>query len=44
MTAQHEELGATAHFTGRYWTTLTDPGGAEYCLTMRDPTTGSLPG
>ena len=44
VTARHEGLGATTHFTGRYWTTLTDPSGTEYCLTMRDPATGSPPG
>ena len=41
--ALHESLGAVAGATHRYWTVMTDPAGAEYCLTMRRPDTGQLP-
>jgi hypothetical protein len=41
--ALHQEWGA--RILGRYpnWTTLADPTGAPYCITRRDPTTGTLP-
>jgi hypothetical protein len=42
--ALHEGLGARvlARFPG--WTTLADPSGVAYCITRRDPVTGTLPG
>lgn len=42
IATQHRALGATVVSSGRYWTTLVDPTGMEYCLTMRDPTTGTI--
>ncbi len=42
IAAEHVALGATIRLSGRYWTTLTDPTGVEYCLTMRDPYTGTI--
>ncbi|MFF3407296.1 VOC family protein [Streptomyces sp. NPDC002742] len=41
--AQHEALGATAVGRGARWTVMRDPVGGVYCLTGRDPATGSLP-
>ncbi|GAA5707728.1 MULTISPECIES: VOC family protein [Streptomyces] len=40
---RHEELGATLVARGARWTVLRDPAGGTYCLTARDPETGSLP-
>jgi Glyoxalase-like domain len=39
---RHEELGARVVRTTGYWTTLTDPVGLAYCITSRDPGTGTL--
>lgn len=41
--AHHETLGATAVGRGARWTVMRDPAGSVYCLTGRDPATGSLP-
>lgn len=41
--AHHEALGATAVGRGARWTVMRDPAGGTYCLTGRDPVTGSLP-
>ncbi|MET8033062.1 VOC family protein [Streptomyces sp. NPDC005345] len=41
--AHHETLGATAVGRGARWTVMRDPAGGTYCLTGRDPATGSLP-
>ncbi|MGC4981392.1 VOC family protein [Streptomyces sp. DT193] len=41
--ARHEALGATAAGRGARWTVMRDPVGGVYCLTGRDPVTGSLP-
>jgi hypothetical protein len=38
----HTSLGATVLGRGRHWITLSDPAGLPYCLTERDPITGSL--
>lgn len=40
---RHEALGATAVTRGRHWTVMRDPAGGTYCLTGRDPRTGTLP-
>jgi hypothetical protein len=39
----HETLGATTVGRGARWTVMRDPVGGTYCLTGRDPVTGSLP-
>ncbi|WP_406374451.1 VOC family protein [Streptomyces sp. NBC_00647] len=41
--AHHEGLGATPVGRGARWTVMRDPAGGVYCLTGRDPSTGSLP-
>jgi hypothetical protein len=41
--ARHEELGAVLVARGTHWTVLRDPAGGTYCLTGRDPETGTLP-
>ncbi|MFD5819462.1 VOC family protein [Streptomyces sp. NPDC127038] len=41
--ARHEALGATMVGRGARWTVMRDPAGGVYCLTGRDPATGSLP-
>jgi hypothetical protein len=41
--AHHERLGATLIGRGARWAVLRDPAGGTYCLTGRDPETGSLP-
>lgn len=41
-TACHVRLGATIQQENELWTVLTDPVGAAYCLTDRDPETGML--
>lgn len=38
----HMLLGATVVRRARYWTTLRDPAGRDYCITRRDPSTGRL--
>ena len=40
VAAEHVTLGSTVQRVERFWTTMTDPGGLEYCLTRRDPETG----
>jgi hypothetical protein len=40
---RHESLGATVVRTMPHWTTLRDPVGLLYCVTQRDPDTGTLP-
>lgn len=44
LAARHAAAGARILSEFPYWTTLTDPTGRPYCLTMRDPETGKLPG
>jgi len=39
----HERLGATLVSRGARWAVMRDPAGGTYCLTPRDPETGSLP-
>ncbi|MER5469726.1 VOC family protein [Streptomyces sp. NPDC002935] len=41
--AHHEDLGANPVGRGARWTVMRDPVGGVYCLTGRDPGTGSLP-
>ncbi|WP_369249114.1 VOC family protein [Streptomyces sp. R41] len=40
---RHEALGATLVNRGARWAVMRDPVGGTYCLTPRDPGTGSLP-
>jgi hypothetical protein len=40
--AAHEKLGASLVAEYPYWTVMSDPTGAHYCLTARDPHTGML--
>lgn len=40
-TALHQTLGAQTVARFPDWTTLTDPTGTPYCITRRDPTTGT---
>lgn len=42
ITEAHNQLGAETVGVWEYWTTLRDPTGQLYCLTARDPDTGSL--
>lgn len=39
---RHESLGATVVRVTGDWTTLRDPAGLAYCITRRDPDTGTL--
>ena len=39
---RHEALGATFVRSTTNWTTLRDPAGLEYCITRRNPETGTL--
>lgn len=39
---RHEALGATVAYQGPVWTTLRDPAAIAYCITDRDPVTGTL--
>ncbi len=39
--ARHEELGAETLSHGSHWTVMRDPAGGAYCLTGRNPETGS---
>jgi hypothetical protein len=39
---RHLALGASLVRQTPNWTTLADPTGLEYCVTRRDPTTGTL--
>ncbi|MEN3540094.1 VOC family protein [Microbispora sp. ZYX-F-249] len=41
---RHERHGAVLVARGRHWLVMRDPVGGVYCLTRRDPVTGSLPG
>jgi hypothetical protein len=41
--ARHEAWGAEVVATFPAWTTLRDPAGVAYCITRRDPLTGTLP-
>lgn len=41
---RHERHGAVCVERGRHWIVMRDPAGGAYCLTRRDPETGSLPG
>jgi predicted enzyme related to lactoylglutathione lyase len=41
--ARHEQLGAALVDRGTHWAVMRDPSGGTYCLTPRDPGTGSLP-
>ncbi|GLW25993.1 VOC family protein [Microbispora triticiradicis] len=41
---RHEQHGAAFVARGRHWIVMRDPAGGVYCLTGRDPETGSLPG
>ena len=40
-TARHVDHGATVRDVHAFWTVLTAPGGQVYCLTDRDPSTGT---
>ncbi len=42
IAAWHRSLGATIVGRGPRWITLTDPSGRPYCLTERDPITGTI--
>lgn len=39
----HAAAGARVGSVFPYWTTMADPAGRPYCLTIRDPQTGQLP-
>lgn len=41
--AHHVALGAELVERHRYWNVMSDPSGAVYCITRRDPDTGMLP-
>jgi Glyoxalase-like domain len=41
--ARHQALGAVVFREMPNWTTLLDPTGLVYCITRRNPTTGTLP-
>ena len=41
-TDRHVRLGATVQGVHAFWTVLTAPGGQVYCLTDRDPRTGTV--
>lgn len=41
-TERHRSLGARVQHEHELWTVLSDPSGAAYCLTDRDPETGML--
>jgi hypothetical protein len=40
--ARHESLGAQVIRVMASWTTLRDPAGLDYCITRRDPATGTI--
>jgi Glyoxalase-like domain len=40
--ARHERLGAARLYDGENWVTMRDPAGLTYCITRRDPATGTL--
>ena len=41
-TVRHVDLGAVVHAVHDWWTVLRAPGGQVYCLTDRDPSTGTV--
>lgn len=41
--ARHESHGAAFVSRGAHWIVMRDPAGGAYCLTGRDPSTGTLP-
>ncbi len=41
-TERHQVLGAAVRRVDKHFTVLTDPTGAAYCITDRDPVTGRL--
>jgi hypothetical protein len=43
LVRHHLGLGASRVERFEHWTTLADPAGLSYCITARDPRTGSLP-
>ncbi len=43
VATRHESFGATSLGRRKYWVTMQDPVGLPYCLTPRDPETGSVP-
>lgn len=43
LAEHHKGLGAELERVDTHWTTLRDPAGLRYCLTARDPFTGTLP-
>lgn len=43
LAQQHVEWGAEVVRVEEHWTTLRDPAGLPYCITRRDPLTGTLP-
>jgi hypothetical protein len=44
VVAHHQRLGASVAEMFDHWTVMTDPSGIPYCVTARDPTTGTVPG
>jgi predicted enzyme related to lactoylglutathione lyase len=44
VVAHHQRLGATVAEVFDHWTVMTDPSGIPYCVTDRDPTTGTMTG
>ncbi|MFI6091175.1 VOC family protein [Streptomyces sp. NPDC051218] len=40
--ARHEALGAETVWRGPHWIVMRDPAGGTYCLTIRNPETGTL--
>jgi hypothetical protein len=44
VVAHHQHLGARIAEVFAHWTVMTDPSGFFYCVTARDPTTGTVPG
>lgn len=43
LVAEHQRLGASVLAKLELWTALADPAGWPYCVTSRDPRTGTLP-
>ncbi len=43
VATHHESIGATNLGRCKYWVTMQDPIGLRYCLTPRDPETGTVP-
>ncbi len=39
---RHQDFGAVRLRTGTYWITMSDPTGYPYCLTIRNPNSGTL--